>query len=406
VRAAEKTKPDMGAGDLWRAYPQTIKQLRDRAAPDRRRLADIRGHPGGSEADLGPSMRTLLIGNMTFFHVGAFFRNALQALDQPHVAMDQSAYDQIAWPPIVRKVAFRLMGGRPFGYWRFNRDILSAARDLGPEMVLVTGAACVAASTLRELKEQTGAVLVNYATDDPFNRLTCPPWVAANIPLYDLYACTKRAIMDDVRAAGCRQVAFVPFGYEPSLHFPDSFESAEEFGKFSCDVVFVGGADRDRYPYFEALVRAVPDLHLNLYGGYWDRNPVLAPYHRGFALGRDYRLALEGAKIAPCLVRRANRDGHVMRSFEVPACRAFMLAERTRDHQEFFREGEEVGYFSSAEELVEKVGYYLNHDNERQRMAEAAYRKVTSGNYTYSHRLQQILELAAPLALHLKRPTQ
>jgi hypothetical protein len=345
-------------------------------------------------------MRILLIGNMAFYHVGAFFRNALHTLGQPHIALDQSLYEQIAAPPIVCKVAYRVMGRRPMGYRRFNRDILAAAQDLGAEMVFVTGNAPVAGSTLRELKERVGAVLVNYATDDPFNRLVCPRWVVANIPFYDLYVCTKRAIMDDVRAAGCRQVAFVPFGYDPSLHFPDNFGSAGEFEGFSCDAVFVGGGDRDRYPYFEALVRAIPDLRLHLYGGYWDGNPTLARHDRGLARGRDYRLALRGAKIAPCLVRRSNRDGHVMRTFEVPACGAFMLAERTTEHQEFFREGEEVGYFSSPAELVEKVRYYLNHDNERQRMTEAAYRKVTSGNHTYAHRLEQILELAVPLAQH------
>jgi spore maturation protein CgeB len=86
-----------------------------------------------------------------------------------------------------------------------------------------------------------------------------------------------------------------------------------------------------------------------------------------------------------------------MRSFEVPACGAFMLAERTAEHQELFREGEEVGYFSSAAEFVEKVRYYLTHDGERQRMAEAAYRKVTGGKHTYFDRLRQILELAGPL---------
>jgi glycosyltransferase involved in cell wall biosynthesis len=342
-------------------------------------------------------MRILLIGNMTFYHVGAFFRNALQALGQPHLALDQSLYEQIAWPPMARKIAFRLMGRRPLGYWRLNRDILAAARDFGPEIVLITGSCPVAASTLRELKERMGALLVNYATDHPFNRLVCARWVAANIPLYDLYVCTKRAIMDDVRAAGCRRVAFVPFGYEPSLHFPDDFSSREEFDRFTCDVVFVGGGDRDRYPYFEALVGGIPHLRLNLYGGYWDRNPTLRRYARGLALGRDYRLALRGAKIAPCLVRRANRDGHVMRSFELPACGAFMLAQRTVEHQEFFREGEEVAYFSSPAELVEKVRYYLKHDDERQRMAEAAHHRVTTANHTYANRLEQILELAGAL---------
>ena len=346
----------------------------------------------GSEVPL----RILLIGIMSYYHIGAFFLKALQALGQPHVALDRSVYEQTTWR-IIRRVTSPFMGGLRLGYRGSNRGILVAARELGPDIVLITGGIPVAASTLQQLKERNGAVLVNYATDDPFNRLFCGRWVAANIPLYDLYACTKRAIIDDVRAAGCQRVAFVPFGYEPSLHFPDEFGSREELEKFSCDVVFVGGGDPDRYPYFEALVRALPGLRLHLYGGYWERNRNLARYARGFALGRDYRLALRGAKIAPCLVRRANRDGHVMRTFEVPACGAFMLAERTAEHQEFFREGEEVGYFSSAEELVEKVRYYLNHDSERQRMAEAAYHKVTSANHTYAHRLQQILELAAPL---------
>jgi hypothetical protein len=350
-------------------------------------------------------MRVLLVGNMTFWHVGAFFRSALQALNHPHVALDLALYENASIPPIARRVAFRLMGRRPLGYWRLNRDILDAAADLGPEIVLVTGCAPVAESTLRQLKIRTKAVLINYATDDPFNRRAWPRRVAATIRFYDLFACTKRAITNDVQAAGCRRVAFVPFGYEPSLHFPDRFLSDGESERFSSDVVFVGMADGDRYPYFEALVRAIPNLRLHLYGACWDRNRALAQYHRGLALGRDFRLALAGAKIAPCLVRRQNRDGHCMRTFEVPACGAFMLAERTSEHLEYFREGEEVAYFTSPAELVDKVRYYLIHENERQRMAEGAYRRITTGSHTYAHRLRQILELADPL-VHHPRMTQ
>ena len=80
-----------------------------------------------------------------------------------------------------------------------------------------------------------------------------------------------------------------------------------------------------------------------------------------------------------------------------------MLAERTAEHQEFFREGEEVAFFGSPAELVEKAGYYLNHESERQRMAEAAYRKVTTADHTYAHRLHQILELAASCELYSER---
>jgi glycosyltransferase involved in cell wall biosynthesis len=343
-------------------------------------------------------MRTLLVANLTLYcHMGAFFSQALQDLGQPHVALDVTHYGQLPGPPILRRVGTRLLGRRLLTYWRYNRDILAAAREFNPEVVLITGGAPVTRSTLRELKARTGAVLVNYATDDPFNPVACAPWVAKNIPLYDLYASTKRDIMDDLRAAGCARVAYVPFAYDPSVHFPHCFESAQESERSSCDVVFIGCADRSYSALFETLLHGIPDLRLNLYGTYWERNPVLARYGRGLALGRDYRVALAGAKIAPCPVRRANRDGLAMRTFESAACGTFVLAERTAEHQEFFREGEEVGYFDSPGELIEKVRYYLAHDDERRRMAEAVHRKVIRGNHTYADRVKQILELAGEL---------
>jgi len=235
-------------------------------------------------------------------------------------------------------------------------------------------------------------VLVNYATDDPWNPRVSTSDLIRAICCYDLYACTKRAIIPDVQAAGCSRAIFVPFGYKPTIHYPEKPATSEERLRFDSDVVFIGGCDPDRVSYFEALVRTLPYLRFHLYGGYWNRHPLLRRYYRGFALGRDYRLALGGAKIALALVRRANRDGHAMRSFEIPACGAFMLAERTEEHLEWFEEGKEAAYFSSPEELIDKVRYYLTHDEERVRLARKGYEKVTSQGHTYKDRLIQILK--------------
>jgi spore maturation protein CgeB len=161
--------------------------------------------------------------------------------------------------------------------------------------------------------------------------------------------------------------------------------------------VFIGGCDADRAPYFEHLVRALPHLRIHLYGGYFDRYPALKPYWHGFVTGRDYRLALGGAKIAINLVRRANRDDHVMRTFEVPACGAFMLAERTPTHQGLFQEDREAAFFNSHEELAAKVQHWLEHDTDRVAVASAGQRKILEGRHSYADRLDQILELARPL---------
>jgi len=174
------------------------------------------------------------------------------------------------------------------------------------------------------------------------------------------------------------------------MYYPEQPLTDEEQARFRSDVAFIGGADADRYPFFEALVNAIPGLDLHLYGGYWDRHPRLKKYHRGFATGRDYRLVIAGTKIAPCLVRRANRDGHVMRTFEVPACGGFMLHERTPELLEFYEEGKEVACFGSAQELAEKIQYYLAHPQEREAIARSGRARCVPA-HSYDNRIQEIL---------------
>jgi len=233
----------------------------------------------------------------------------------------------------------------------------------------------------------------NYATDDPFNPVIATPDLLAGIPRYDLYCSTKRAVMDDLRRAGSPRVAHVCFAYKPALHFPEPPATPEERRRFSADVAFVGGADEDRLPYVDAIAR-LPGVSLALYGGYWRRYPRLAAYARGFVTGREYRLALGGAKIALCLVRRANRDGHVMRTFEIPACGAFMLAEDTAEHRELFRPDVEAAFFQSPADLANQIRHYLAHDPDRQRIAQAGHQRITAGGHTYDDRLAQILAMA------------
>jgi glycosyltransferase involved in cell wall biosynthesis len=346
-------------------------------------------------------MRVLLLDTTAYAPSSPLFLEALEEVSRADghefAFFDEAPYVRSLNRSQVRRAAYRLLGRLPLARWRLNQDLLKKALEFRPDVVLVVKGALVARRTLQRIKKETGAVLVNYATDDPWNPAASTRDVIDAIPYYDLYACTKRAIIPDVLAAGCPRATFVPFGYKPAVHYPEQPTTAAERARFGSDVVFIGGCDADRVPYFEALVRSLPDVRLHLYGGYWDRHRVLRRYHRGFALGRDYRLALGGAKIALALVRRANRDEHAMRSFEIPACGGFMLAERTGEHLEWFEEGREAAYFGSPDELVEKVCYYLSRDDERRRIAEAGWRKVTAGWATYKARLVDILDRAGAL---------
>jgi spore maturation protein CgeB len=336
-------------------------------------------------------MRILLVGSGEFFHVGAFLARALCSLGYQYAFVDESFFLKATETSLFHKVAFRLLRRRPLSYWSFNRSLIDTACDFRPDVMLVTKGSYISPRTLATIKQRTSTVLINYATDDPFNASVSTPDLVAAIPHYDVYACTKRAIMADVRSSGCSHAVYVPFAYEPELHFPEMPRCQTELETFACDLAFAGGMDGDRIDMLGPLRTSIPELRLNLYGGYWNRHRQFRRFYRGFVIGRSYRLALGAAKMVLCLVRRANRDGHSMRSFEVPACGGFMLAERTEEHLELFEEDKEAAYFDCPEELVDKVRYYSTHDSERGRIAGAAHKRAISSKWSYRDRLLEML---------------
>jgi spore maturation protein CgeB len=236
--------------------------------------------------------------------------------------------------------------------------------------------------------------VVNYATDDPFNDRNADGWLRAAIPEYDVYACTKRAIITDVRAAGCDRTPFVKFAYNPDLHFPEQAASRLETDAFESDVAFVGTADPDRLPYLDALL-SIGGLRLALYGAYWNRHPErFRRLAKGEANGRDYRLALSGTKIALGLLRAANRDGHTMRTFEIPACGAFLCAQRTEEHEEIFNDGAQAVFFNDPDDLKTKVVRYLSDDVGRRLISQSGFQAVVGGSHTYADRIAEMVAFA------------
>jgi spore maturation protein CgeB len=332
------------------------------------------------------SERLLLIGNFESFHVGAHFKNAAHALGLETECLDVArAYSA---PALIRKFNWWCRGRRPTRLRSFGAAVVEAGRRFHPDCILTTGLAPLSAAALQALKT-LGIRCLNYLTDDPWNPAHRAPWFMEALPHYDHVFSTRRANLDDLRRHGCRHVHYLPFAYAPEIHFRE-FPAPEERSKFDADVVFAGGADHDRLPFFEALINA--GLEVALYGGYWEKNDVTRPLARGHAHGRTLRNAISGAKIAPCMVRRANRDGHAMRSFEVPAMGGCPLVEDTAEHREIFGgDGQAAVYFSDTTTMIDKAKWLLEHHHLRRQLADSAYTRITGGGNTYGDRMKAIL---------------
>lgn len=84
-----------------------------------------------------------------------------------------------------------------------------------------------------------------------------------------------------------------------------------------------------------------------------------------------------------------------MRTFEIPACGGFLLAERTPTHLELFEEGKEAEFFSTVEECADKSRFYTRNEPARSKIARQGYRRCIASDYSLggqlSHALQRIV---------------
>jgi hypothetical protein len=332
----------------------------------------------------------LIVGFRGLTHIGGSLSRAADKLGVQHIFVD--AGQAFAAPRLLRVVSWRLGGHRPPALRKASRDVVSACARWRPRWLLTTGLAPVDAPALAAIG-RLGVVRLNYLTDDPWNRGLGARWFFEALRHYDHVFSPRQANLDDLVRHGCAAVTYLPFGFDPELSFRQEPTTVQDRVHFATDVAFVGGADRDRVPYVDALLRA--GLQVGLYGGYWDRFSETRSRSRGHADLPTVRQATSAAKVSLCLVRRANRDGHVMRSLEIPAMGGCLLAEDTHEHRALFGPpGHAAAYFQTTTEMLEQVRWLLPAEAERLRLAQAAQHRIREGRHTYEDRLRTMLGIS------------
>lgn len=101
-------------------------------------------------------------------------------------------------------------------------------------------------------------------------------------------------------------------------------------------------------------------------------------------------LVFANSKINLNISLRSIHTGIPLRAFDIMACGGFMISNFQEDFLEYFEPDEDVVFYTSYEELLDKVEYYLNHEEERSRIAENAQQKVEA-EHTFLQRAETML---------------
>ena len=267
---------------------------------------------------------------------------------------------------------------------KVNKKIIKRIKACDYDIVWIDKGIVVFPETLTEIKKQSpNTKIVSYSPDNMALRHNQSQQYLECIPLYDYIITNKSYIIEEMKKLGAKNVTFVNNSYSEDFHRIYELSEAER-NELGGDVGFIGFWEEERCKSILYLVdhgvrvKVFGDAKWNKYANY---SPNLTIMGR-FLGDEDYCKSLHAFRISLCFLRKMNFDKQTTRSVEIPACGGFMMAERTDEHLNLFKENKEAVYFSSNEELLEKCLYYLNNEEERAVIAQKGRDRTIISEYS------------------------
>ena len=273
---------------------------------------------------------------------------------------------------------------------RRNQLLLEQAAQFQPDIIWLSGDNReILPETLKRLKRAHNCQIVYVSGVSPIVFSHAIEREAAR--LYDLVLVNDYYHGVQWQELGARRTECLPYAaIDPALHVPNPITDVPR--EYLCDVGFVGTlVPNNLYSERVAALESLRDFDLGIWSVH-EAPASLKAYFRGAALGEEMMRVLSSVKISLNVHGDFMRYGGNMRLFECAALGAFQIVDDRPGVREWFSVGEHLVTFRDADDLREKLRYYLAHDEERGRIAAAARAHVLA-----HHRVDQRLAVVEGL---------
>jgi hypothetical protein len=218
-----------------------------------------------------------------------------------------------------------------------------------------------------------------------------------SLDLYDHFFTTKSFQLSALeQRLGSGRVSFLHHGYSSLAHRPGREPVREEDCLSDCG--HVGNFSRSKAFWLEAIVRRLPKIELRIAGSGWKENTVGTALERcalGHQLSGDFyawfvqRVRVNLAFHSGPSVDGEWQDNVSTRTFEIPACKGFMLHIDNDEVRGLFEPGKEIDVFADEAQLCDRIEYYLARPDLRRDMIERAFARCVPA-YSYDARAKII----------------
>lgn len=283
----------------------------------------------------------------------------------------------------------------PIDSMNVNSQVVAKVKEKKYEVVWIEKGNMMKPWVLKKIKDLSPTTtLISCSEDDMYVRHGYSEWYKLGLKHYDQVFTTKAYNVAELKEFNAKKVTLFLDSYSEFLHHHYELKAAEQV-LYGCDVSAIGAFEPERAE--SVLFLAEKGIKVHVWGGLWQhwvgKHPNLI-VHNQFLFGEEYGKAICATKLNLNFLRKINRDEVTSRSVEIPACGGFMITERTKRHAEFFTEGKEAEFFSTNQELYEKVLFYLANDSRRFQIARAGYERCLNSGYSMRAQLEFILKHA------------
>ena len=176
---------------------------------------------------------------------------------------------------------------------------------------------------------------------------------------------------------------WLPQGLQNEIyHKPDEI-TEDDRRKYFCDISFAGRDRGHRQPFLKAIDK------MNLSFKKWGCSGIPKVYNE------EHNKMVSQSRINFCCSGWPENEAYTsVRNYKVMGAGGFVLEFQRRGLGKIFPFALPglMGTYISPDDLVQRIRYWLEHEEERKAMAERAYKWVHE-NATYTHRIKNALEI-------------
>lgn len=204
-------------------------------------------------------------------------------------------------------------------------------------------------------------------------------------------------IEEKLRYCGATNIDFWPLALFDAMFDTSKAEDTILSGGRDIDIIFIGAVYVNKMPLLTKVKKAFgrrcriyglttlkKNLYLNVKYGFpgWIRAVTF----------QQYVPLYQSTKIGFNLHNRGDYTVGSYRLFDLPGNGVMQISDGGEYLDAFFKVGKEIIGYKDADDLIEKLHYYLEHDDERQTIALNGYRRVVK-DHRFRDRMRQAGEL-------------